>query len=351
MNSTDSRTNAPVADDPFGSQDDNRKMTEMIAGYRISQIVHTVARYSFADHMGDDHVTASRIAAIESLDEEATFRFMRACVTVGLMTYDAPTDTFCATSLLRTLRTDNPIALRSRAMFAVYHPVWTRLAEAVRTGESQTAHALGCDFWTYLQNHPAQSATFNDTMKGYSSAFDRDVAALIDTKSVHLAVDVGGGNGKLLQALLLANPSLHGTAFDLPSVVAGAEESARAPDMRARFSTVAGDFFVDVLPPANLYLMKFVLHNWDDEACVALLRNCRRSIRPGGRLFVAEALLGKSAESATGAMLDLNMLVLIGGKVRSREQLQELFVASKFRLVSAMPTSAAPFSLVEAAPV
>jgi len=336
----------------FGTPDDYARMAEMIVGYRLTQIASVAAAFSLPEHLSAGARTAQEIATAEALNEDATFRLMRACASVGLLHYDGATHRFSATSLLGTLRKDNPRSLRNRAMLQTFEPFWQsfgRLRDALRTGKPQAVDAIGCGLWAWLEGRPDDAAIFADAMKGFAPDLDAGVADLIDTRAVQLAVDVGGASGNFVHALMQHNPQLHGAVFDLPFVVPKADAAARALGLEARFATCAGDFLRDPIPPADLYLLRFILHDWDDESCIAILRNCRRSMRAGARVLVAEMLVDDSGGPATGPLLDLMMMVTLGGKERSREQFDALFAAAGLRLTSVTPT-ATVFSLLEAQP-
>jgi hypothetical protein len=337
----------------FGTPDDRVRMTEMMTGYRVTQIVSLAAAYSLAERMSDRPVSAEEIAAAEGLSVDATFRFLRACASIDLVTFDEASKRFAGTPLLGTLHKDNPASLRSRVQVQTFDPFWLawgRLAESIRTGEGQVTHATGRDLWAFLGDHPKELALFAETMKGFYPAFERDAMELVDTQSVGMAVDVGGAGGSFVHALMLKNPLLHGAVFDLPFAVSRSAGRAGELGLHERFSTVAGDFFRDALPAADMYLLRFILHDWNDEACITILRNCRRSINAGGRLLVSEHVVGTSSDAVAGPLLDLFMLVTLGGKERSEDEFAALFAASGFRLKSVQPTST-PFSLIEAIPV
>jgi hypothetical protein len=329
MTSKDRHADSPAGHERFGTAEHRVKMMEMITGYRVSQIVATAASCSLPEHMSDGAVTAADIAAAESLNVDATFRFMLACASIGLMTHDARTHTFTATPLLGTLHRDNPASLRSRAQLEALDPFrlsWGRLAESLKTGEPQLSNAAGLDFWTWLEGHPNAAALFADAMKGFYPAFDHDAMERIDTTAVGSVVDVGGASGSFVHALMMKNPLLRGVVFDLPFAVERAAERARELGIEARFATVPGDFFKDALPAADLYLLRFILHDWSDESCIAILQNCRRSMNAGGRLVVAERIVGKGADSAIVHLSDLTMLVMLGGKERSEEAFEAFYL-------------------------
>lgn len=337
----------------FGQENNYAQMFNMIFGFNISQLVRTAALYSMPEHLAHGPTTAAEIAADECLSADATFRFMRACASLGLMIYDPLSKKFAATPLLDTLRKDNPASMRSLALVqasASHWLPWGQLSEAIRTGEPQAVATLGKSAWEYLADSPPDAAAFIDAMRTSSLLFNRDVANLIDTKSVSVVVDVGGASGTFVRALMASNSALRGVVFDLPTVAYAGIQEARELGLQNRFSVVAGDFFKDELPPADLYLLKVVLHDWHDDACLAILKNCRRAINPGGRVLLAEMLVGKTGESGFAPLLDMTMMVVLGGKERDLEEYKALLDAAGFRFTCVTPTST-PFVLIEATAV
>jgi hypothetical protein len=325
-------------------------MFDMIVGFTISQVVRAAAFYSLAEHLDNGIATPEEIAAVESLDPSSTFRLMRACAALSMVTYDRQTKAFGATPLLRTLRKDDPASLRSFALLqtsASHWLPWGRICESVASGKPQSQVALGRDFWTHLKDSPAEAEIFTDAMRRASNYFDREVGQLVDMQSVKTVVDVGGASGSFVQALMEVNPQLHGSVFDLPSVVPAADNAARERGMESRFSAIGGDFFNDQLPAADMYLLKMIMHDWNDEDCLAILRNCRRSINQGGRLVVAEMVVGEPGDQGYAPIADLLMMVTLGGKEREVGEFEKLFANSGFRLTTTRPTST-PFVLVEA---
>src|SRR4029077_8125207 len=165
----------------------------------------------------------------------------------------------------------------------------------MRTGQWQTVPALGSALWDYYAQQPQEAAAFTNAMHGFTSGVTQDVTRLVDTSTARLAVDIGGASGTLVQSLMTANPQLHGIILDLPDVVPSATAAAAALGLAQRRSVWAGDFFAS-LPESDLYLLKHILHNWDDGQCIRILENCRRAMRPSGRVIVIEWHLGEIGE-------------------------------------------------------
>jgi SAM-dependent methyltransferase len=325
-------------------------MWEMITGYRVSQITRVAAALSLAEHCADGPVSAEQLARLESADADATARFLRACASLGLVEHVAGQG-FAATPLLMALHGDAPGSLRG---FALSLPArghwlpWGQLLEAVRTGEQQAPGTLGLELFDYYATAPDEAAAFTDGLRGMTSVAGAAAAQVIDTEGVSLAVDVGGASGDLLHELMRVNPELSGVVFDLPYAVPDAAAAAVRNQLTDRLLVASGDFFEEVPSGGDLYLLRYVLHDWDDEKCVRILENCRRAMRPGGRILVLEMILGAiGREPGVVPSQDLNMLVLFGGRERTVGQFDELFSAAGLRRTAVRETDS-PLCVVEA---
>ena len=258
-------------------------MMEMITGYWVTQIVGGAARYELADCLALRSMTASEFADAQGLDRLAVGRFLRACAAIGLVRFDGRR--FSATELLETLRDNHPHSLRGFAL-AMSSPghwlPWGRFAETLITGERQTLVALGAEIFDYFEANPEEGAAFTDAMSGMTAAVAAEVSRLLDTTQCARAVDVGGAAGAMLFPLLRANPRLKGVVFDLPNVTPSAVTAAQEAGLGDRVEAVAGNFFESV-PEGDLYLLKYILHDWDDASCVTILRN---AVDPCGRAGV-----------------------------------------------------------------
>ncbi|WP_216847015.1 methyltransferase [Granulicella sp. L60] len=335
----------------FDERNEFSRMFRMIMGFSGSQIVHAAATFSLAEHLAEGVVTAAEIAELESTNVDAMFRLMRACASLGLLRYDGK-GRFATTDLLNTLHRDDPHTLRGAALSQpapLHWMSWGHLSNAIRTGEPQATSALGCPPWEYLAKMPAESDAFTMSMHRFSAEVSYDAAILLDTQMVDLAVDIGGASGTLLHALMRKNRTLRGVVYDLPHVASIASEAAYALGLSDRLSVEAGDFFASV-PTGDLYLLKSVLHDWNDDACVSILSCCRRAINPEGRLVVVDMLVDEIGARGIAPIIDLTMLVLLGGRQRSLDEYKVLFSAAGFRFVRATPTTT-PSTLIEAIPI
>jgi hypothetical protein len=323
-------------------------MAELITAYRATQLVRVAAMFSFAEHLADGPKTATELAEAESIDADATFRVLRLCASYGLVTSEDGVR-FSGTTTLTTLRKDAPGSLRGLAltMGGPSHWLpWGRLPEAVRTGKPQAEAALGTDAWSYGAAHPEELQNSIDALNSASAAVSSEAVRTIDTTGVRLAVDVGGATGSLVQALMGVNSELRGVIFDLPTVVPHARAAIERAGLQDRLSAVAGDFFESV-PEADLYLLRYILHDWDDESCIRILRNLRRALRAGGRVLILETVIGDIGEPPAAPSMDINMMVVLGGRERRVPEFEVLLSIAGFRLVRSTPLNV-PVTIIEA---
>ncbi len=326
---------------------DFERMMQMMTGFFVTQIAGAVATYSIADHLAKGPATAEQISTIEGIDPIAAYRLLRACASLGLVTSDGPK--FNATPLLSTLRTNVPGSLHSLAIAwsAPGHWLpWGRFLDSLRTGESRTVSALGANIWDYYAQKPEEGETFTHAMHGFTSGIAQEVARVVDTSTAKVAVDIGGASGTLVHSLLMANSQLHGIVLDLPDVVPSATAAAAALGLAERCRAMAGDFFTAV-PEADIYLLKNVLHDWNDEEAVRILKRCRQAMRRGGRVVVIEMLLGEIGEPGLAPLIDLNMMVLLTGRERTLAEFCGLLKDAGLRFSKSTPIRP-PIAVIEA---
>ncbi len=336
---------------PAGAQDYWR-MTTMVTGYWMTQIVRAAAAFNLADHLAAGIDTPEAIAAAESTNLDATRRLIRACASLGLVT-SVDGEHFTGTSLLSTLHKDDPNSMRGMALAQAapgHWLSWGRFPDAVRNGERQirAAHGDYDTIFDYYANHLDEARHFTEAMSNLSAAAAIEVAKVIDTQDVNFALDIGGANGEVVRAMMRANPDLRAGVFDLPHVVPDAEAAARKDGLNDRFTTVGGDFFESV-PPADLYMLKYILHDWDDDNCVRILKNCRASLQEGGRLVAIDYLVDELGTPGLPTLMDMNMLVMTNGKERGIEEFDQLFDAAGLRRTSV--GQAGQFAVIETAAI
>ena len=328
---------------------DHESMLRMITGCCVTQILHAVARFSIADELALRPATAAELATRCSLNLDATRRLLRACASLGLIAADSQ-QRFGSTPLLATLRSGSSGSLRELAMANAspgHWLPWSKFVEAIRTGSPQAFATLRKSRAEYYAQNPEESAHVAAATDALSLKLAQEVASLVDTRCASIAADIGGGGVALIQALLEANPHLHGILYDRPEAVAKPPLTARLLDLKGRLLIEAGDYISSV-PRADLYLLKYVLHNWDDAMCIRILSNCRRSLRAGGRLLVIERQADDAEDAALGAVMDLSMLVLTGGRERTVPEYEALYAAAGMRWdkITFTPSSVAVMEVV-----
>jgi SAM-dependent methyltransferase len=326
------------------------QLSRMIKGYWVSQIVGTLAQLEIADHLAHGPLNCDALAGGIGCNPDATFRLLRAAADVGLVAV-LPDGRFHLAPLGELLRSNVPGSMRSPAI-ALTAPghwlPWGRLAEAVRHGERQTAAALGHELFDYYAANPCEGSAFTGAMARHSDAIADEIAQALDTSGVTHVVDIGGASGQIIGALLDANPALLGTILERADVVPRAEAALAQRGLSSRCSVVEGDFFKNV-PEADLYILKSIVHDWDDQQSVKILSNCVRALRPNGRIILIEWVVPEHGKPGAAALSDLNMLVLLPGRERTASQFEQLFRASGLRL-DRITAVASSMQVIEASP-
>jgi SAM-dependent methyltransferase len=326
------------------------QLSQMIKGYWVSQIVGTLAQLEIADHLAHGPLNYDVLAEGIGCDPNATYRLLRASVDVGLVAVLSDGQ-FYLTPLGELLRSNVPDSMRNPAI-ALTAPghwlPWGRLAEAVRHGERQTVAALGHELFDYYVANPSEGSAFTGTMANHSDAIAGEIAQALDTSAVTHVVDVGGASGTIIGALLEANAALLGTILERADVVPRAEAVLAQRGLSSRCRVVEGDFFKNV-PEADLYILKSIVHDWDDQQSIKILRNCARALRPNGRVILIEWIVPEHGKPGAAALSDLNMLVLLPGRERTASQFEELFRASGLR-IDRITGIASSMQVIEASP-
>jgi hypothetical protein len=329
--------------------DVHQHMVDMILGYWATQTIRAIADLSIADHLAATGLTAAEIAGREGAAVDTTLRLLRAGIGLGLMTAGAD-GRFHATELLTTLRKDAPRSLRPIVLSFTDPDLWQRwngFVTSIRNGHSRNSVAGGPGLYTDLAENLEAGEQFSAAMASSTSCWSYNIADVIDTTQVQLVVDIGGANGTLARLLQQANPALRAVVFDRPAVVEWARADIARSGFPDRTDVVGGDFFKSV-PPGDLYLLKFILHNWEDQQCIEILRQCREAARPGARIAIIEFIIGDLADPGRLATLDdMAMLAVLGGRSRSLDEFDSLLTAAGLRRIALRPT-VSPQSVIEA---
>ena len=327
------------------------QLSRMATSYWVPQAIHAAAELGVADALAGGAKTSAELARAIEADPPSLHRLLRALVTLELCTIDER-DRFALTPLGECLRADVPNSIRAWVLVVGgprCWPAWGRLGECVRTGRSVAA-LDGRNPWDHAGEETDESAVFNQSMVQLTRHLAGAIAVAYDFSELRTIVDVGGGYGALLPPILKANPELRGAVFDLPRCRDGFRAIAEKTRLADRYEFVPGDFFADPLPAADAYLIKSVIHDWDDERSVAILRAIGAAMRPHSRLLVVEPILserpGTSPFDAMMAHTDLNMLVVVGGRERTEADFRSLVERAGLVVSRVLPTPAA-FSIIE----
>jgi hypothetical protein len=329
----------------ISSMSSHDELRRLITGFRISAALGVAAELGLSDELAAGPRTVADLAATVAADEDTLHRMLRALATIDV--YEQQGDgRFANTALGDGLRSDVPGTLRPLARTLQDPAIWSawgHLGHSVRTGENAFEAQQGMDVWAYRQDRPEANQIFNDNMTSLSSRVSAAVASSYDFSGVSSVVDVGGGHGILLEAVLTLHEHLTGTVFDQAHVVATAPMSSL---LEPRWAAESGSFFEEV-PAADAYLLKAILHDWPDQQCLEILHTCRRALNPDGVVLVVETVLGRPGHEVEAAFSDLNMLVLPGGRERTEQEYAALFAAAGLELTRVLDTGTR-VSIVEA---
>jgi hypothetical protein len=324
-------------------------LRRLVNGYQVSQAIHVAVVLGIPDLLARGPRSSDDLAAATDTHPEALYRLLRALASVGVLREEAGRE-FTLTPLGDDLRADAPMSLAGWAAFIgqpYYREAWGALDHSVRTGESGFRHVHGTDPWTFRSRHPELSASFDRAMTSMSAQISASVLATCDFSRFGTVVDIGGGNGGFLAAILAANPDVRGVLFDQPHVVSGAGPLLEAAGVADRCEVVGGSFFETVPAGGDAYVLKAILHDWADEESIAVLRTCRRAMADGAALLVVERELGGPNEAPDAKFSDLNMLVSPGGRERSTEEFAALFETAGFGFVGFTPGAAGGHGVFE----
>jgi SAM-dependent methyltransferase len=327
-------------------------MMGLITGYWVSQAVGVAAKLGVADVLADGPQPAEAVARVVGADGPALYRVLRLLASLGVF-QEGPPGSFALTPLGETLRSDSPGSVRNFAITETepgHWLPWGHLLDSVRSGGPMAQQALGMELFDWYAKNPEEAGHFSAAMGNLSALAASELVRVYDCSAVRRVVDVGGAHGVLLSAVLRANPAAQGVLFDLPHVVATARDAIAAAGLGDRCEFVSGNFFEAVPEGADLHLLKQIIHDWNDERAAQLLGNCHRALAPGGKLLLVEMLIPSDDRPSPAKGMDLNMLVLLGGRERTQEEFGRLLASAGFRLERVIPTHS-PFSVIEAAPV
>jgi O-methyltransferase domain len=342
---------APAADTRAGDEPPAAYLQRVLSGeLEFAFAIIAATQLGIADCLQDDPRSIDDLAARTSTHAPSLRRLMRALASRGVFVEDRD-GRFSLTELGQPLRTDAPESMRPQALWTgseEFLRTWAALAHSVRTGESAFAHLHGKPFFSHLGEQPEFARLFNDVMTRASEADDiRSIVDSYDFGRFHKVVDVGGGHGSLLKLMLDRYPNLTGVLYDIPEVVAGTHESFDQLVTRGRARKIGGDFFESVPHGGDAYVLKFIVHDWDDDSATRILHNCRDAMREHAKVLIIEIVLPSGNTSPDASFLDLTMLLFTSGRERTEAEYAELLRRAGLQLTGVTRTGST-FSVIEA---
>lgn len=323
---------------------------QLATGYWISQAVYVAAKLGIADLLADGPLSSAELAITTGTDARSLFRVLRALAAVGVL-FHTGADYFALAPLGEGLLTDVPGSLRATVITIgeIHYDACGDLLYSVHTGCPAFNHVFGMRLFEYLRSNEGDAIAFDEGMASVATQLSYAVLCAYDFSGIRHIMDIGGGQGAFLRNILQVNPKLKGTVFDMPSTVELARRLYRSRTHCPRLDFASGDFFQSLPEGADAHILSGVIHDWNDDHAIAILKNCRQVIPTDGRLLLVETVVPEGGEYCFSKLLDLNMLVMTGGRERTRDDFDRLFNAAGYRLTKIVPTFA-PQSLIEAVP-
>ena len=321
-------------------------LRQIAGGYCLSPCLHVVAKLGVADQLDDSPRTGAELAATVGAHAEALTRVLRLLASHGV--FESVDGKFSHSAASRMLRTDHPQSMRDYARMFGLPPFWAafgELEQSVRTGQQVGDKVTAGGLWAYLGQNPEANTIFNATMAAKAHANVAGIIAAYDFSGFKMIGDIGGGRGHLLSAVLDTVPTATGVLFDQAHVVKEAAAVASP-----RLALQSGDFFTDTLPTCDAYLLMEVIHDWSDDESVSILQAIRKAAPPHATLLLIEEMMSAGVGQDWAKVMDINMLVLIGGKQRTREEYAALFDKAGFSFTREVDTGTG-MSILEAVAV
>lgn len=325
-------------------------MLHIVSGYWLSRAVYVAAKLGLADTLKDGPKTAQQLAAATGTHAPSLYRVLRALASEGVFAEDGE-GRFASTPLGDTLRTGGLRSIITTELGEEHYPAWGDLLHSVQTGEVAFNKVYGMPIWEFFSQNPNNAVTFNAAMGDVNTMLEGAISHGYDFSPFSKLVDVGGGTGSLLALVLEAHPGIGGLVFELPQVIPEAKAYMASQGLTDRCAFEAGDFLVSVPAGGDAYLLKWILHDWDDEHCVTILQNCRRAMGQDAKLLIFESAIPSGNQPFLSKFMDLNMMVMNGGRERTEQEYRSLLQAGGFRLTRVVPTHAEQLmSVIEAEP-
>ena len=323
-------------------------LMQMLFAPLAAQAIHVAAKLGIADQLVNGPRSVNDLAQQTGSDASSLYRVLRALASFGVFA-EKPNKTFELTPSADLLRSDVKGSLRDVATFmgADWHwEVWGQMLYSVRTGKPAWAQVHGKDVFPYFSENKQAARLFDDAMSSNSNLATEALLKAYDFRQYGILVEVAGGHGRLLAEVVAATPGLKGILFDQPHVIEGAGDRLKDSGVASRIELQSGDFFVSVPRGGDAYMMKHIIHDWDDERALSILSNVKRAMNPGAKLLLVELVINGDNTPDFGKFMDLEMLVSPGGKERTAQEYDELLARAGFRLARIISTES-PYSVIE----
>lgn len=324
------------------------QMLNMITGFWRSCCIYNAAKLNIADLLADGPKSAEQVAKSTGSNAPALYRLLRALASIGIFEENEKGE-FGNTPLSKTLMSDVPGSMKAmaQAQLGDHYKAWGDLKYSLKTGGTAFDHAEGMTIWEYYEKHPDDGLNFMKAMTGLTGAIIAGVVPAYDFSQFKTIVDIGGGNGAFLIAVLDAAPQARGIVFDQEYVVKETQKELIMKNYAARCNVEAGSFFDHVPADADAYLMKLVLHDWNDMQAMTILTSCSNAMRKDSKLLIVEALIPEGNTLHPGKLMDINMMTITGGKERTEKEFCELFSYAGLKLSKVIHTHSPMFNILE----
>lgn len=315
-------------------------LMQMVTGYWVSNLICVAAQLGIADLLKEESKSSDELAKITQADPRSLYRLLRALASVNIFE-EVENKHFKLTSLGYYLQTHVPGSMRSLAMMFAqewHWKPWQNIIYSLKTGDIAFKHIYGMTLFEYLNQNAEAAQVFNGAMDVMTTMCNAAILNSYDFSSLLKIVEVGGGHGSFIASILKAYPNMQGTLFDQPDVVTGAKNIIETEGLENRCKIVGGDFFELVPSGGDAYILKNVIHDWDDEQAIVILRNCYQAMVHEGELLLIETVIPPSNEPSFSKLLDLELVALTGGCERTEAEYERLLKAAGFQLTDIIST-------------
>jgi len=323
---------------------------QVATGYMASSCLYAAITLNVADHLVPGPKTAAELAKAAGANEDALYRVLRLLASLGIFEEVAPR-TFALTPAADLLRKDVPGSLRSMAVFLpdpTHYRIYGDIMHSMQTGKPAAEHTFGMPGFQYFEKDQAYSKVFNDAMTAFSAPVAAAAIDAYDFSGIGTLIDVAGGHGEVLMSILKANPNVRGVVADLGHVVEGAKPRISSAGLADRMQAVACDFFKAVPEGGDAYIMKHIIHDWDDDRASLILTNIAKAMgAKKGKVILLESVIAAGGQPDLGKFIDIEMLLFPGGRERTADEFKSLFERSGFHMTKIVPTKS-PLSVIEA---